>query len=138
MERRDTAFLPGFEPPAPAARIVEPRTLEQIEQTVESVVSYLDVLRPEKKAGAPIDRVDIADCRYEIAVMLHAQGLPVPDEAWLDEFIIELAGWWFEFALAPDVPPPAISELYDQPPKPPRPPAFDGPEVGWDPWNDPD
>jgi hypothetical protein len=141
MPRRDTRqpFLPGFEPPAPSARLDDPRTLLRIEQVIEQYVAYIDLLRlrPRAKAKAPVDRSDIARCRREIEQALFAQRLPVPDEAWLDEFIIELAGWWFEFPLADDVPPPAIDVLVE-PPRKPRPPAFDGPAVGWDPWTDED
>ena len=140
MSRRDTpqVFLPGFEPRRAGAHLDDPRTLTQIEQVVEFVVSYLDLLRPQTKARAPIDRADIADCRCEIAIMLRAKRLPVPDAAWLDELIIELAGWWFEFNLADDLPPPHIDVLPEQPRKRSSASAFDGPAVGWDPWNDDD
>jgi hypothetical protein len=140
MSRHDRrqSFLPGFEPHGPPARLDDPHTLTHVEQTVEQITSYIDVLRPRKKAGAPIDQSDIARCRREIERALEALRLPLPTEAWLDEFIIELAGWWFEFELAPDVTPPAIAVLPDQPRKKPSAPAYDGPVVGWDHWNDDD
>ena len=100
MERRHSVsqpFLPGFAPapdPARVARLDDPKTLIAIEQVVEFVVSCIDVLRLKKKARAPIDREDIAECRHEIALMLRAKRLPVPDDAWLDELVVELLGWW--------------------------------------------
>jgi hypothetical protein len=149
MSRREPhPFLLGFDPlarparlddpPAPSARPDDPRTLTRIELLIELYVSHIDLLRPRAKAKAPIDREDISRCRREIEQALKAHHLPVLDAAWLDEFIIELAGWWFEFPLADDVPAPAIDVLLEQPRERSSAPAFDGPAVGWDPWNDDD
>jgi hypothetical protein len=143
MRPRDPQqYLPGFESRAraraPVARLDDPRTLIEIELVVEFVVSCLDVIRPKKKARAPIDRADIADCRHEIEIILRAKRLPVPDWAWLDDLIIELAAWWFERPLAADIPPPQIDVLREPPQKRSTAPAFDGPVVGWDPWHDDD
>jgi hypothetical protein len=45
---------------------------------VEEIVSYIDVLRPKKKAMAPIDRADIARCRSKIELALRTHRLPLP------------------------------------------------------------
>jgi hypothetical protein len=132
MRDADDLFLPGFEPPPPTTQ-----ELEQIERLVEGTVAYIHMLRPNWDGDGPINRDDIARCRQE-AIRLLRGRLPIPSDQWLDEFIIELAGWWFEFPLADDVPPPKIDVAPDQPRKPRDPsPAYDGVEVGWVPWMDP-
>src|SRR5262245_30583783 len=91
--------LPGFEE---VARLDDVRTLDRVEEVIVEYVACIDVLRPRRKARAPIDWADIAACRREIEQTLRALRLPVPDPIWLDGFIIELAAWWFEFEIAAD------------------------------------
>jgi hypothetical protein len=53
--------------------------------------------------------------RYSMpAPLLHAVRLPFPDDAWLDELIIELAGWFYDYPLAADVPAPQIETIPEQ------------------------
>ena len=130
-------FLPGFEPPPPPPPTAKDR--EQIERVVEDTVRFIQVLRPKWDDEGPITRADVARCREEAIKLLQVRRLPIPSDQWLDKLIIELAGWWLEFPLADDVPPPEIEVAPDKPRKPRDPsPPDDGPVVGWDPWEDPE
>jgi hypothetical protein len=132
--------LPGFEPPRGHAPAHLDAVLTRIEEIAEKITSCIDVVRPKRKVGTPIERADIIQCRNDIAAVLRASRLPVPDDAWLDELIIELASWWHGFTWPPTSRRP--QSMYC-----PAHHAFDcralrlicstdEPRVGWDPWAD--
>jgi hypothetical protein len=135
MRRRSAqAYLPGFEPRGHRVASLDDAEMRvRIEEITEQAVGFIDVLRPGRKPGAPIEMADVIACRRDVVLALRAQNLPVPDDAWLDALIIELAGWWHGHPLADDVPKPEIEVAEDKLRKP-RPPDFnDGlPPVGWD------
>jgi hypothetical protein len=132
-------WLPGFEPPPPPPpREPTERELFEIERLVEQAVQYIHLhQQPDFNPERPIGCDDIARCRRDIMKHLEVTRLPLPSEAWLDELLIELAAWWFEFPIAADVPPPQIEVAPDGPPRAAPPLPDDGVIVGWDPWADP-
>jgi hypothetical protein len=101
-------FLPGL---APVRKRRRDDSAVQAEQIVEEITRYADVIRPRHKRARPIDRSDLAHIRTDVVQTLRMMKLPIPDD--LDGLLIELIGWWHEFPLAADVPPPQIERMPD-------------------------
>lgn len=117
------AYLPGFEPPRPAVRSnpaptrlpsLDDPTLTAIEELVAETAPYADYIRAyDGPRIGPIDLADIIAIRTHVKRRLHVLRLPFPSDDYLDDLLIELVGWFYEFELADDVPPPQILSMPD-------------------------
>lgn len=124
----DQRSLPGLEHVWRAPRYqpqlpLEPARSEYVRTPIERIHKRSQVAIEElvefyarglcRDTDVPIDRLDIVHTRMRIEMTLKTQSYPIPPSDWIDEFIIELCGWWFEHPLADDVPSPAIECMPD-------------------------